>query len=85
MGANPFHAPLEPQDTEKETLGCRLASPDICAKHSMQNVCAFVRDDGMCTSPPMGWRKQFRRLKLLADGGLSPTSSAEAHRRGGAR
>jgi hypothetical protein len=63
---NRFHEPLEPKDTEKETSGCRHTNPDICAKHSLEKVCAFVRGDGMCTAPPASWPKQFRKLKVVA-------------------
>jgi hypothetical protein len=65
MGASRCREPLGLQDTEKETLGCRHANPDLCAKNSMQKVCAFVRGDHMCTSPPRTWPKSFRNLKVL--------------------
>lgn len=58
-----FHAPLHPVDTEKQTKGCRHTNPDICAKHSLPTVCAFVRKDGMCFAPPQSWPKQFKKLK----------------------
>ena len=60
---SPFHAPLHPSDTEKQTHGCRHTNPDICAKNLMPNVCAFARRDGMCLAPPMSWKKQFAKLK----------------------
>lgn len=65
MGKNAgaFHAPLKPQDAEKQTEGCRYTNPDICAKNRMPKVCAFVRDDGICTSPPASWKKQYKKLK----------------------
>lgn len=59
-----FHAPVQPRDTETATEGCRHTNPDICAKHSLEGVCAFVRSDGICTSPPASWRKQFLKLKM---------------------
>jgi len=71
MGTSRFHAPLEPRDTEKQTVGCRHQKPDFCARNSMESVCAHVRTDGMCTSPPERWPTQFRRLKVLADEGES--------------
>ena len=58
-----FHAPLNPQDTEKQTCGCRHTNPDICAKNRMPKVCAFVRADNICLSPPVSWPKQFQKLK----------------------
>ena len=61
-----FHAPLNPQDTESETLGCRHTNPDICAKNRLENVCAFVREDGVCLSPPRSWSKQFAKLRSKA-------------------
>ena len=57
-----FHAPLNPQDTQSQTVGCRHTSPDICGKNSMANVCALVRSDGICLSPPRSWPKQFIKL-----------------------
>lgn len=59
---NIFHSPLQPGDTDTQTVGCRHTKPDICAKHSLQNVCAFVREDGMCMSPPASWAKQYKKL-----------------------
>ena len=61
--ADAFHKPLDPKDTEKQTVGCRHTNPDICAKNQMPNKCAFVRPDGMCLAPPASWKKQFKKLK----------------------
>ncbi len=63
-----FHEALEPQDTSEQTVGCRHTNPDICAKHSMPAVCAFVRADGMCLAPPKSWPKQFKKLARQANG-----------------
>lgn len=60
--ARRFHEPLHLLDTEARTVGCRHTNPDICAKHSLDTVCAFVRADGMCVAPPASWPKQFRKL-----------------------
>ena len=60
---NHFHDPLNSKDTEQQTVGCRHTQPDICAKHSLPKVCAFVREDGMCLAPPMSWAKQYKKLK----------------------
>jgi hypothetical protein len=61
---NAFHAPLHPRDSEKQTHGCRSANPSACAKHSVPGVCAFVRKDNICLSPPMSWKKQYQKLFL---------------------
>lgn len=57
-----FHAPLSENDQEDQTEGCRHTNPDICGNHSLEEVCAFVRKDGMCLLPPKSWPKQFARL-----------------------
>ena len=61
-----FHAPLHPLDTEKQPFGCRHTKPNICLKNSLPNVCAFVRKDNICLSPPTSWKKQFAKLKANA-------------------
>lgn len=58
-----FHAPLTAEDSEKQTDGCRHSNPDFCSNHSLSEICAFVRKDGMCFRPPMTWPKQFFALK----------------------
>ncbi len=57
-----FHAPLQPGDSVETTVSCRHTSPDVCGKNSMEKICAFVRDDGMCLAPPASWKKQFAKL-----------------------
>lgn len=57
------HEPLRPGDTEQQTVGCRHSNPEICAKNSLADVCAFVRVDGICLSPPLKWPQQFQRLR----------------------
>lgn len=42
-----FNAPLNPDDTEDQTYGCRANNPDICANAYMPNICAFVNKDGI--------------------------------------
>ena len=59
---NAFHAPLHPLDSEYQTHGCRQANPSVCAKHSVPGVCAFVRKDNICLSPPRSWKKQYQKL-----------------------
>jgi hypothetical protein len=61
-----FHAPLHPLDTEKQTFGCRHTRPDCCLKNSLPNICAFVRKDNVCLSPPQSWKKQFAKLRANA-------------------
>jgi hypothetical protein len=58
-----FHAPIHPSDSEVKTFGCRHATPDFCGKNGMPKICAFVRADKFCLSPPQGWSKQFLKLK----------------------
>jgi hypothetical protein len=60
---NAFHIPLKEGESENQTVGCRHGNPEICAKNSMAGVCAFVREDGICVSPPTTWPKNFRALK----------------------
>jgi hypothetical protein len=64
-----FHAPLHPLDTETRTFGCRYTNPDFCAKNRLPKVCAFVRADNICLSPPHFWPKQFRKLKAAQSPG----------------
>ena len=59
----PFKSPLQQGDTESVTVGCRANNPDICANNSMQGVCAFVSDDGLCRKPSRAWKKQYEKLK----------------------
>jgi hypothetical protein len=58
-----FHAPLKPKDTANQTEGCRHTNPSICGSNSIPEVCAFVREDGMCLKPPKSWPKQFEHLR----------------------
>jgi hypothetical protein len=62
-----FRAPLNPQDTETQTFGCRLSNPDACAKNSIPGVCAFASADNICHSPPVSWSKRFQKLKVGAE------------------
>ena len=57
------HAPLNSQDTETQTFGCRLSDPDSCGKNCMLGICAFTAADNICHSPPNSWPKRFRELK----------------------
>ena len=58
-----FNAPLNAEDTENQTYGCRANNPDICANAYMSNICAFVSKDGICKKPSRKWKKQYQALK----------------------
>ena len=58
-----FKAPLNPEDTEEQTYGCRQNNPDICKNNGIIDTCAFVREDGICKQPSRAWKKQFEKLK----------------------
>ncbi len=61
---NIFHEPLKPADSDTQTEGCRHSNPDNCASHSLPNICAFVRRDGMCLRPPRSWPKRYKLLLI---------------------
>lgn len=54
--------PLKDGESLERTIGCRHSNPDICSKNSLPDVCAFVRDDGVCLAPPRSWKKLFEEL-----------------------
>ena len=56
-------APLNSQDSPRQTYGCRHRNPNNCASNSMENVCAFVTVDNICLKPPAGWPKQYKTLQ----------------------
>ncbi|MDD7051744.1 MAG: hypothetical protein PUI41_12630 [Lachnospiraceae bacterium] len=58
-----YEAPLTEYDTSEQTLGCRHTNPDICKYADVANVCAFVREDGMCMQPGRKWKKKYMELK----------------------
>ena len=60
---NSPNEPLHHTDTENMTFGCRQTCPVNCSKNSTPDICAFVREDEMCLSPPTTWRRKFRELK----------------------
>lgn len=59
----PLRTPLNPQDTEKETYGCRQNNPDICGYCYLEGVCAFVTKDCVCRHPSVKWKKVYKELK----------------------
>ena len=64
-----FHAPLHSADSETQTYGCRHANPDNCKKHSLPQVCAFVRADNICLEPSSSWKKQYLKLRMMEAAG----------------
>ena len=59
----PFNVPLNPQDTEQQTYGCRANNPDICGNIGLPNICAFSSTDYICKKPSRAWKKQYNKLK----------------------
>ena len=55
----PFNAPLNKEDTEEQTKGCRANNPDICAFNGI----TFTRPDCICKKPSRAWKKQYAKLK----------------------
>lgn len=60
----PFHAPLNKQDSETQTYGCRQNNANICANNSIPGICAFTSNDCICRKPSRSWRKQFHKLSM---------------------
>ncbi|MCM1125877.1 MAG: hypothetical protein NC429_05340 [Lachnospiraceae bacterium] len=58
-----FDSPLNEQDTEQQTYGCRANNPDICSNNSIPNICAFTSADNICRRPSRAWKKQYEKLK----------------------
>lgn len=59
----PYNAPLNEQDTETQTYGCRANNPDICANNGLSEICAFASKDGICRKPSRAWKKKYSALK----------------------
>lgn len=59
----PFNAPLNEQDTETQTFGCRQNNPNICGNNGLVGVCAFVTASGICSKPSRAWKKKYKELK----------------------
>ena len=57
-----FNAPLNKQDSETQTYGCRQNNPNICANNSIPNICAFATDDCICRKPSRAWKKKYNEL-----------------------
>ena len=43
-----FNAPLNEEDSETQTYGCRQNNPDICKYNGIPNICAFVTEGNIC-------------------------------------
>lgn len=65
---NDQRRPLDPVDTLTKTLGCRHSNPNICKNNATLNRCAFVREDRMCLTPPLSWKRIFQELAERAGG-----------------
>lgn len=55
--------PLNYNDTEESTFGCRAFNPDICKNCMTVGLCAFVNDDHICRAPSKKWKKYYLQLK----------------------
>ena len=58
-----FNEPLNANDTETQTYGCRANNPDICANNGIPNICAFTSCDCICKKPSRAWKRQYQKLK----------------------
>lgn len=58
-----FNAPLNLEDTETQTYGCRANNPDICGDCYIEGVCAFSSKDNVCRKPSSAWKRQYKKLK----------------------
>jgi len=59
----PFNAPLNLDDTENQTFGCRANNPDICGNNGIKDICAFCSDDNICKKPSRAWKRKYLELK----------------------
>lgn len=59
----PIRAELNPEDTDKQTYGCRQSNPDICGYCYIENICAFSSKDNICKHPSTKWKKFYKELK----------------------
>ena len=61
------HSILHSNDTEIQTAGCRCTYPDYCRSNRIPAVCAFVKTDGICLTPPSSWKKLYIKLMKVED------------------
>ncbi len=59
-----FNAPLNDEDTENQTWGCRANNPDICKNNGIPELCAYSRNDCICKCPSRAWKRQYEKLKI---------------------
>lgn len=57
-----FNDPLDDEDKEDKTLGCRAFQPDFCSDYGSSG-CALTNESGICTCPRKSWKKQYHKLK----------------------
>jgi hypothetical protein len=57
-----LNAPLDKNDTEKQTFGCRHTNPDICKNNGLP-CCAFNSNDKICRQPSRKWKDVYNFLK----------------------
>jgi hypothetical protein len=60
-----FNEPLNSEDKETQTFGCRANNPDNCANNGLIGVCAFCSEDHICRRPSKKWKNQYHKLKNL--------------------
>ena len=60
-------APVQPGESESRTVGCRYKRSRDCPKNRMRNVCAFVREDGICLAPPVTWKRHWRKIVTASE------------------
>jgi hypothetical protein len=55
-----FDPPVQPGETDAQTIGCKHSNKLNCGRNGMPKVCALVREDGMCLAPPSSWVRYYR-------------------------
>lgn len=63
-----FNAPLNINDSESQTFGCRANNPDICGSNGLSGICAFASSDYICRKPSRAWKKQYKKLLEATNG-----------------
>ncbi len=58
-----LRAPLNPEDTATQTLGCRCHDRSTCCRDGIENVCAYASEDHICKSPSKIWPQVYKELK----------------------
>ena len=71
------HAPLNPEDTETQTLGCQYSNSDVCGRNGMPGICAFAREDGVCLAPPS--HEGNYSMPLILNGARVQERAAASH------